>query len=222
MLHPERLNKLHLDLLILVNALAQEQNFTVVEGLRTAERQKWLLAQKKTTTLNSRHLTGHAVDIAPLVDGKPSWDWQHFYPLAEAFKLLAREHNIPIEWGGDWKTFKDGAHWQLPWKEYPVTNVTPAEIAAAQAAVNDLNAKLATAATANAAPAVRGKTAGFRSSEFWVTMLAGIMGVVDQVAGTSLMAAGGPIAIAYVIGRPVLKSVLVAAEAYVSGKQALP
>ena len=97
-----------------------EQDFTVIEGLRTKERQRQLVRKGASKTMNSRHLTGHAVDIAPWVDGTVSWDWDHFYPIATAMKSVARELQIPIEWGGDWVSFKDGPHWQLPWSQYPV------------------------------------------------------------------------------------------------------
>lgn len=89
-------------------------DFLVVEGLRTRERQKYLFDKGATRTLNSRHITGDAVDIAPIVDGKVSWDWEHFYPLEVAMKQAAKECGVPIEWGGDWVSFKDGPHWQLP------------------------------------------------------------------------------------------------------------
>lgn len=94
-------------------------DFTVIEGLRTPERQAQLLKEKKTTTKNSRHLTGHAVDLAAWVDGTVSWDWKHYYKVAEAVKQAAQELEVSIEWGGDWKTFKDAPHWQLPWSKYP-------------------------------------------------------------------------------------------------------
>jgi hypothetical protein len=89
-------------------------DFTVIEGLRTRERQKYLFDKGATRTLNSRHITGHAVDLAPLKDGKPSWNWEDYYPLSEAMKTAAQELGIQIEWGGDWTSFKDGPHWQLP------------------------------------------------------------------------------------------------------------
>lgn len=94
-------------------------HFMVLEGVRTPQRQRWLLNQGATTTLKSRHLTGHAVDIAPLSDGKPSWHWPHYDRLAPIIKAAAGELGIPIEWGGDWTSFRDGPHWQLPWQEYP-------------------------------------------------------------------------------------------------------
>lgn len=94
-------------------------DFTVLEGIRTKARQKELLASGASTTMRSRHLTGHAVDIAPLANGKVSWHWPHYYQLAPAVKQAAKELGIEIEWGGDWKSFKDGPHWQLPWGKYP-------------------------------------------------------------------------------------------------------
>jgi peptidoglycan L-alanyl-D-glutamate endopeptidase CwlK len=90
-------------------------DFTVIEGLRTAERQAQLLKEHKTQTLQSRHLTGHAVDIAPWVNGTVSWAWTDFDALAPNILGAAKELGIPIEWGGNWKSFRDGPHWQIPW-----------------------------------------------------------------------------------------------------------
>ena len=94
-------------------------DFTVLEGLRSPQRQQQLYDQGKSMTLNSRHLTGHAVDVAPYVNGAVSWDWDHYHELAPHVKNAARIVGVPIEWGGDWSTFPDGPHWQLPWKNYP-------------------------------------------------------------------------------------------------------
>lgn len=94
-------------------------DFRVIEGLRTKERQRQLVSSGASTTMNSRHITGHAIDIVPLPDGKVSWDWKYFYPLAEAMKRAADELGVSLEWGGDWKTFKDGPHFQLPQRDYP-------------------------------------------------------------------------------------------------------
>jgi peptidoglycan L-alanyl-D-glutamate endopeptidase CwlK len=93
---------------------------TFVEGLRTEARQKQLVAAGASMTMRSRHLTGHAVDIAPWVGGTVRWDWPLFHKLAVAVKSAAVELSVPIEWGGDWRNFKDGPHWQLPWKHYPI------------------------------------------------------------------------------------------------------
>ncbi|MCK7581021.1 MAG: M15 family metallopeptidase [Chromatiales bacterium] len=94
-------------------------DFTVIEGRRTLARQRELVDKKASKTMRSRHLTGHAVDITPYVGGRIRWDWPLYYPLAKTIKQAARELGVPIEWGGDWKSFKDGPHWQLPWDSYP-------------------------------------------------------------------------------------------------------
>ena len=95
-------------------------DFAVVEGLRTESRQRQLVEEGFSTTLNSRHLTGHAVDIIPYHNGKASYQhWPAFYTLAEYVKQASRELQIPVDWGGDWKSFPDGPHYQLSWKTYP-------------------------------------------------------------------------------------------------------
>lgn len=94
-------------------------DFVVVEGMRTNARQKELVAAGASKTMKSRHLTGHAVDIAPCVGGKVRWDWPLFHQLAPAVKQAAVDTGIEVEWGGDWANFPDGPHWQLPWAKYP-------------------------------------------------------------------------------------------------------
>lgn len=112
------LEGVHPDLVAIVKRAIEitEQDFSVIEGLRDIERQRELVAKGKSTTMNSRHLTGHAVDIAPY---PLSWNWKYFYPIEDAMKGAANELNLLIEWGGDWQSFPDGPHWQLPWREYP-------------------------------------------------------------------------------------------------------
>tara|TARA_E500000318_G_scaffold108013_1_gene118124 strand:- start:82 stop:399 length:318 start_codon:yes stop_codon:yes gene_type:complete len=93
-----------------------EQDFSVIEGIRNINRQRELVKSGASTTMNSRHLTGHAVDIAPY---PISWEWEYFYPIADAMKQAAEELDIDLEWGGDWKSFPDGPHYQLSRKKYP-------------------------------------------------------------------------------------------------------
>lgn len=112
------LEGIHKDLFSVVNRAIEitDQDFSVIEGLRSYERQKELYADGKSKTLNSRHLTGHAVDLAPY---PLSWDWTYFYPIADAMKAAAQELNVDLEWGGDWSSFPDGPHFQLSWESYP-------------------------------------------------------------------------------------------------------
>lgn len=116
-----RLEGVHPDLVRVVKKAAalSSLDFTVLEGLRTKERQKQLMDLGATRTMNSRHLTGHAVDLAPMVGGTVRWDWPLYHQLAVIVKEAAKAENVPIQWGGDWRTFKDGPHWELPWKAYP-------------------------------------------------------------------------------------------------------
>lgn len=93
--------------------------FAVIEGLRTIKRQRELVASGASKTMKSRHIHGFAVDIAPVIGGKISWDWPAFYPLAAAIKKAAAAEKVNLTWGGDWRTFKDGPHWELPHATYP-------------------------------------------------------------------------------------------------------
>ena len=111
----QRLTGVHPDLQAVVKRAIEitPVDFLVVEGLRTKERQAYLLDSGKSRTLNSYHLTGHAVDIAPIVDGKVSWDWKFFHPMAAAMQKAADELGVKLTWGGSWKTFPDGPHFQI-------------------------------------------------------------------------------------------------------------
>jgi len=79
-----------------------EVDFIVIEGLRTKARQAELVAKGASTTLNSRHITGHAVDIVPVIGGEIRWDWPLYYKLAEAMKQAAIELGVKVVWGGVW------------------------------------------------------------------------------------------------------------------------
>lgn len=94
-------------------------DFMVTEGLRDPARQAALVKAGASRTLNSRHLTGHAVDVAALVDGQVRWDWPLYARIAEAFKAAARAQGVAIVWGGDWKTLRDGPHFELDRRSYP-------------------------------------------------------------------------------------------------------
>ncbi|MGX1099953.1 peptidoglycan-binding protein [Amorphus sp. MBR-141] len=113
--------------------------FRVFEGVRSVERQRENVRRGVSRTMNSRHIRGangvcHAVDLVLAfdvdrdgdIDGADHWAspaspqgadaWRR---LEMAVKTAARELDVPVEWGGDWRSFKDYPHWQLPWKAYP-------------------------------------------------------------------------------------------------------
>lgn len=93
-------------------------DFSVTEGLRTVAKQKILFGAGASMTMKSRHLSGHAVDLAAWLDGGVRWDWSLYDVLNAAMQKAGAELGVPLEWGGDWHTFKDGCHWQLSWKDY--------------------------------------------------------------------------------------------------------
>jgi len=117
----ERLQGVHPDLVRVVERAIDltPVDFTVLEGLRSPERQQTLVASGASQTLNSRHITGHAVDLGAWVDNQVDWSWPLYAKIANAMKAAATELGIPIVWGGDWKTFKDGPHFELDRRYYP-------------------------------------------------------------------------------------------------------
>lgn len=117
----KKLVGVHPDLVKVVRRALEisEVDFSVLEGVRSLARQKQLVKSGASTTMNSRHLTGHAVDLGAFVAGSVRWDWPLYRKLWEAVSQASGELAIPIEWGGNWKSFPDGPHFQLPWDEYP-------------------------------------------------------------------------------------------------------
>lgn len=116
----EKLNTVHPDLqLVMMQAITLTPiDFAITEGIRTAEKQRILVIRGASRTMNSRHLTGHAVDAVAFIGREVRWDWPLYELIATSVKQAAQNLKIPIEWGGDWKRFKDGPHFQLPWEIY--------------------------------------------------------------------------------------------------------
>jgi len=122
-------------------------DFTVLEGMRSQMRQAELVQAGASMTMNSRHLTGHAVDLGALVNGEVRWDWPLYFQIARAMQDAAESERVRLTWGGCWDrdltaiadpeagcaayvqrrkgngkaAFIDGPHYQLDWAEYPVT-----------------------------------------------------------------------------------------------------
>lgn len=122
------------------------QDFSVHEGLRSLQEQRQLFARGATRTLDSRHLSGHAVDLVPWINGRLRWEWPPIFAIAEAVRLAAGECGVPLRWGGAWdrlltesdepvpdlvadyvarrrrahkEAFIDGPHFELPRSAYP-------------------------------------------------------------------------------------------------------
>lgn len=129
-----KLKGVHPDLVRVVNRCAKDWKdkqftFGITCGVRTLEEQKILVKKGASKTLKSRHIPAkngysHAVDVVAFIDGKVRWDWPLYDKISKAMKAAAKAEKVPIEWGGDWVSFKDGPHYQLPWAAYPGTKVT--------------------------------------------------------------------------------------------------
>jgi len=120
-------------------------DFAVHDGIRTEEEQRHYVETGVSWTMKGRHLSGHAVDLVPYINGKLRWEWAPIYQIAAAMKQAAAEFDTPIRWGGAWdmrlgeiddpeeaeqdyverrrlmgkKANVDGPHFELPEKEYP-------------------------------------------------------------------------------------------------------
>jgi len=142
------LNGVHSDLIAIVKRAIKitPQDFSVHDGIRTLEEQKQLVKSGASKTLNSRHITGHAVDLVPYINGKLRWEWEPIYQIADSVRLAANQLDIPLRWGGAWditltdkddapedlvsdyvnrrkksgkKAFIDGPHYELPRNLFP-------------------------------------------------------------------------------------------------------
>ena len=117
----QRLKGVHPDLVQVVERAIEitTVDFTVLEGLRLPERQKVLVEIGASQTLNSRHITGHAIDLGAWVGDEVRWDWPLYHKIAAAMKEAAKQLDVKIVCGADWKKFPDGPHFELDRKAYP-------------------------------------------------------------------------------------------------------
>lgn len=118
---------MHEDLVAVVKEAIErtEVDFSVIDGVRTVEEQADLVRMGASWTQNSRHLTGHAVDLAAWVGKRIRWEETLYVRIGEAMKAAAQRLAVPLEWGalvrygGDWRVVNDMGHFQLPWEAYP-------------------------------------------------------------------------------------------------------
>lgn len=145
----QELDGVHEALVRIVKLAIQKttQDFIALDGLRTTTEQRALVESGASKTMDSRHLTGHAVDLVPIVNGKPRWEWGPILQVVNAVRSAAQELGIPLRWGGAWDVnlteteedpaflvseyqrrcaakgkkdiFLDGPHFELPKALYP-------------------------------------------------------------------------------------------------------
>jgi peptidoglycan LD-endopeptidase CwlK len=122
-----RLDGVHPKLVSVVTAAIaiSKVDFAVIEGVRSLAKQREYFLAGKSRTMKSRHLTGHAVDLAPIVDvdgdgrAELTWQEQHFLPIADAMYQAAANLQVAITWGGHWQSFKDCPHFEIDPLRYP-------------------------------------------------------------------------------------------------------
>ncbi len=118
----QRLVGVHADLVRVLERAARDGSilWRVTEGIRSMDRQAQLAAAGASRTMRSRHLTGHAVDLA-VEDGRGGvvWDRASYELLAADILAAGKVEGVPVEWGGHFRGFFDGPHFQLPWRDYP-------------------------------------------------------------------------------------------------------
>lgn len=78
-------------------------DFGVIQGLRTIEEQRQLVAKGASQTMKSKHLDGLAVDVMAYIGSRGSWEMSLYDNIADAFKLAAIEEDVAIRWGAAWQ-----------------------------------------------------------------------------------------------------------------------
>jgi peptidoglycan L-alanyl-D-glutamate endopeptidase CwlK len=176
------LNGIHPDLRRVIDRALQSSplDFAVIEGLRTKARQEQLVASGASTTMNSRHLTGHAVDLLPIdpTTGKGEFAWPLYDKLGPAVKAAAKKEGVPLIWGGDWTSFKDGPHFELDRRVYDeakwTTTERPAEGRSSATESNTVRASAVTVAS-GAGSAVAALSALDSVAQYIVLAFAGVI-----------------------------------------------
>ena len=96
----ERLKGVNVKLVNVLNELIKIMDVTIIEGLRSKERQAELLEKGATKVKYSRHMEGKAVDLAPYpIDWK---DRERFHYMGGMVRGIGKQMNVNIRWGGDW------------------------------------------------------------------------------------------------------------------------
>lgn len=96
----ERLRGVDARLQNVLNEVCKYFDITVIEGLRSKERQEELMLAGKSKLKFGKHMEGKAVDIAPYpID----WNARDDFHYLGGFVLgIAASMNVDVRWGGDW------------------------------------------------------------------------------------------------------------------------
>lgn len=115
-----RLDGVHPNLVKVVKRAIEisDVDFTVTEGVRTLETQRSYVKQGKSQIMKSKHLEGLAVDLAAYVNNTVSWDFDHYFRIANAMRKAAIELNIRVKWGGAWRFLNDYTDSKSAYNEY--------------------------------------------------------------------------------------------------------
>jgi len=77
-------------------------DFGVTCGVRTVAEQKELYKSGASTTMNSKHLTGRAVDVVAYIGPRVSWELNLYDDIADAMKEAAHAVGVDLRWGAAW------------------------------------------------------------------------------------------------------------------------
>lgn len=155
-------------------------DFEAIEGLRATSRQVEMVRTGKSKTMNSRHLTGHAVDCMPrdpktgkLVNGDTPYEISLFVKMGEAIKRAAQELGVDIGWGKDLWDW-DYYHFQLRWRSYPIGGPETAPRPENSKTVKAASSAAVITAVSSAAPVIS-SLAGINMNWPFVTLALGVV-----------------------------------------------
>ncbi len=115
-----RLKGVDVRLVSVLKEVVKHYDITILEGLRTEDRQRELMAKGASKTMKSKHLEGMAADVSPYPI--PNWeDVNEFIFMAGRIRQEADRLGVPIRWGGDWdrddrtadNKFNDYVHFEI-------------------------------------------------------------------------------------------------------------
>ncbi len=114
-----RLKGVHPDLVKVVEECLHLMDISIIEGVRSIEKQRDYVKTGASKTMKSKHLTGDALDLSPYpIDMKSKMGIKRHYYMAGMLRGIAHMMDIKIRSGADWdsdgnitdQTFMDLVH----------------------------------------------------------------------------------------------------------------